>query len=174
MSDTSSNSNKDITKNDKPYRKNVGIVVFNSKKQVLVGDRVDYPEKYQFPQGGIDEGENPIDAAKRELYEEIGLELDNPVYEIPEWLYYEFPEDIPDHLKKYRGQMQKWFFFFWDGDISQLKLDNHIREFRTVKWDTLDNIVENIVEFKKDVYKIIKKHFEEFIFRFLNTINKKL
>jgi putative (di)nucleoside polyphosphate hydrolase len=151
----------------KPYRKNVGMVVFNSQKQVLVGDRIDYPEKYQFPQGGIDEGETPLKAAQRELYEEIGLKLDNPVYEIPEWLKYEFPEDIPKHLKKYRGQMQKWFFFYWDGDPSQLKLDNHIKEFRTVKWMELNTLVENIVEFKKDVYKIIKKHFDEFVPKFL-------
>jgi putative (di)nucleoside polyphosphate hydrolase len=152
---------------NKPYRKNVGMVVFNSQKLVLVGDRVDYPEKYQFPQGGIDENETPLEAAIRELYEEIGLKLEKPVYEIPEWLTYEFPEDIPEYLKKYRGQLQKWFFFFWDGDLRQLNLENHIREFRTVKWMDIDTLVNNIVAFKKDVYKVIKKHFDEFVPKFL-------
>lgn len=156
-----------MDQNKKPYRKNVGIVVFNSKRKVLVGDRVDYPNKFQFPQGGIDENEDPKDAAIRELYEEVGLKLQKPVFEIPEWLYYEFPEDIPEYLKKYRGQMQKWFFFHWDGDPTNLNLDTHIREFRTVKWMDIEILVENIVEFKKEVYQKILKYFYDFVPKYL-------
>lgn len=138
---------------EKPYRKNVGIVVFNSSGRVLAGERIQYPGIFQFPQGGLDKGENPVDAARRELYEETGLLLrEEPVYEIPDWLYYEFPEDIPAHLKKYRGQAQKWFFFKWDGEISQLKLDLHEREFLTVKWYEIQKLVDEIVEFKKATY----------------------
>lgn len=156
-------------KNDenKPYRNNVGMIIFNSRGEVLVGDRIDYPEKFQFPQGGIDEGENPEDAAKRELYEEIGLKVDHPVFEIPEWLLYEFPEDIPDHLRKYRGQRQKWFFYYWDGDLSTLNLNIHQREFRTVKWMNIEELVQNIVEFKKNVYKTILKYYHHFVPEFL-------
>lgn len=137
----------------KPYRKNVGIVVFNSKGLVLVGERVQFPGIFQFPQGGMDDGEKPLEAARRELLEETGLKIDDPpAGEIEDWLTYEFPENIPAHLKKYRGQEQKWFFFFWDGDPSQLRLDLHEREFLSVKWDDLEKICADIVEFKKPVY----------------------
>ncbi len=151
---------------EKPYRKNVGMIVFNSQGKVLVGDRVDYPEKFQFPQGGIDDDEAPLEAAHRELYEEIGLKLENPVFEVPEWLYYEFPEEIPEHLKKYRGQTQKWFFFKWDGDFSLLNLDLHQREFRSLKWMDFEELIEHIVPFKKEVYKKLYKYFITIIKKF--------
>ncbi|MCS7206061.1 MAG: RNA pyrophosphohydrolase [Leptospiraceae bacterium] len=159
---------------EKPYRKNVGILVFNSQMKVLVGDRVDHPENYQLPQGGIDEGENPEDAAIRELYEETGLKLQKPVFEIPEWLSYDFPEHIPEHLKKYRGQTQKWFFFHWDGDIQSLDLNSsHHREFRTLKWMDIDVLVNSIIEFKKEVYLKIQKYFYEFVPEYLKTLYEK-
>ncbi|MFN3604526.1 MAG: RNA pyrophosphohydrolase [Leptonema sp. (in: bacteria)] len=154
---------------DKPYRKNVGIVVFNSSQKVLVGDRIDYPEKYQFPQGGIDDNETPVEAAIRELYEETGLKLEKPIFEIPQWLYYDFPEDIPEDLKKYKGQMQKWFFFHWNGNLESLNLNTHIREFRTLKWIDIDILVENIVEFKKKVYQVIKEYFYKVIPEYLKN-----
>ncbi len=138
----------------KPYRPNVGIVVFNDEGKVLVGERIQYPGIFQFPQGGIDDGEEPYVAALRELYEETSLKLDDnqPAGEISEWLYYDFPEDIPEHLKMYQGQKQKWYFFHWNGDITRLELDIHVREFSTVKWEDLTQVVSDIVEFKRPVY----------------------
>lgn len=157
---------------NKPYRPNVGIVVFNNDGNVLVGERIHYPEVFQFPQGGMDDGETPEQAAKRELYEEVGLNLDNnsPVGEINEWLYYDFPEDIPDHLKKWAGQKQKWFFFHWDGSVAQLDLQVHEQEFRRVKWDNLDKIAESIVEFKRPVYSRIREEGSRIITDYLKNL----
>ncbi|HMV45867.1 MAG TPA: NUDIX domain-containing protein, partial [Leptospiraceae bacterium] len=79
----------------KPYRKNVGIVVFNSKGEVLVGRRVGpYRDNWQYPQGGIDEDEEPKQAAVRELYEEVGIKEVQFVYEAPKWISYDFPKDL--------------------------------------------------------------------------------
>ncbi|MBX7059380.1 MAG: RNA pyrophosphohydrolase [Leptospirales bacterium] len=138
----------------RPYRLNVGIVVLNRTGLALAGERVHYPGVFQYPQGGIDKGEAPLAAARRELYEEIGLRLDEePIHELAEWLSYEFPESIPEHLKRFRGQKQRWFFFHWEGEPSTLALDLHDREFSRVIWADPLHLADNIVEFKKDIYR---------------------
>ena len=151
---------------NRPYRKNVGIVVYNSRGMVLTGERIQYPGIFQFPQGGMDEGEEPLETARRELYEETGLKIaGEPTHEIQDWIHYDFPEDIPEHLKKYRGQSQKWFFFHWEGNPSTLQLDLHTQEFLSVRWYELSQLVEDIVIFKKMVYRRIleeaRKHLPE-------------
>lgn len=146
------------------------MIVFNSTGQVLAGDRIQYPGHFQFPQGGIDNGEDPQQAAIRELHEELGLLQEAPVGEIPGWLTYEFPEDIPDHLKKFRGQKQKWFYFQWDGSPDSLDLDLHEREFNSVHWMELDSLVANIIPFKKEVYGAIEKHARIFIPDYLASL----
>lgn len=156
----------------KPYRKNVGIVVFNRAGRVIAGERIRYPNTFQFPQGGIDDGEDPLAAARRELYEEIGLEIqDEPVGEIPDWLYYQFPPDIPARLNEFRGQQQKWFFFFWDGAVEDLKLDLHEREFSSVRWLSLEEVTENIVPFKQEVYARIKESGGQIISDYLRLLD---
>lgn len=153
----------------KPYRRNVGIVVFNKMRLVLVGERVDYPGSYQFPQGGIDEGETPEEAAKRELFEEIGLEIKNPFAgKITDWFFYDFPPEIPEGLKKFRGQMQKWFFYFWNGSPEKLKLDNHEREFSHLRWMTMERIRKEVVYFKRPVYNKIIDEGEKIINDFIS------
>lgn len=153
---------------EKPYRSNVGVVVFNDRGEVLTGERIQYPGVFQFPQGGMDEGEEPLEAARRELYEEVGLRLlDRPAGEIRDWLYYEFPEDIPPHLKRYRGQKQKWFFFHWNGDPDSLSLDHHEQEFESLRWSDLDRVAREIVGFKKDVYAILAREGQRIIRAYL-------
>lgn len=141
-------------KENKPYRKNVGIVIFNSRGQVLMGNRVNNRSSWQFPQGGIDDNEEPLEAAKRELYEEVGIENAELVYEVPEWLSYDFPPDLDaPHFKDFRGQTQKWFLFYWDNPAGNCKLDVHEKEFDTVQFYPLKNCANTIVAFKKDIYK---------------------
>ncbi len=139
---------------EKPYRRNVGVVVFNREGRVLLGERVGYPGSLQFPQGGMDVGESALEAARRELYEETGIQVPGPpAGEIPDWLRYEFPPDIPKKLRVFRGQEQRWFFFYWDGQPEDLDLEHHDREFTKVVWGTLEEALAGIVEFKRPVYE---------------------
>ncbi len=138
------------------------MVVFNSEGYVLAGDRIQYPGSFQFPQGGIDPGESPLEAARRELYEEIGLTVDEPAGEIEDWLTYDFPEDIPEHLKRFKGQKQKWFFFQWDGNPADLRLDLHEQEFRSLRWMRIEDLAAQIVSFKKPTYEKIVREARRF------------
>ena len=146
----------------KPYRENVGILVFNKEFQVLLGQSSFYPDAWQLPQGGIHKNESPHGAALRELKEETGLELPRATvaaFELSHWLYYDFPEHMPSHLQAYQGQKQKWFFFFWDVDsqTSLAKLDSERytkeAEFQAFKWAPLDAIIDQVAPFKRKVYK---------------------
>jgi putative (di)nucleoside polyphosphate hydrolase len=138
----------------KTYRKNVGMVVFNQKGEVLVGERENIPKSWQFPQGGIDQNEEPKAAALRELYEEVGISDPELVQEIEEWLCYDFPKDLKlnSHMAKYQGQTQKWFLFYWNHPASECNLDIHEREFTEVKFMPFAQCLDTIVDFKKPIY----------------------
>lgn len=139
---------------EKPYRKNVGIIVFNRHGEVLVGERLNVLGSWQFPQGGIDKGEEPLAAAKRELYEEVGISDAKLVKEHDDWLHYDFPDYLQlGGMGKYRGQTQKWFLFFWDCAADQCNLEIHDREFERVKFIPFEQCVDTIVDFKKQVYE---------------------
>ena len=142
----------------KPYRKNVGVVVFNREGRVLLGERLNQRGAWQFPQGGIDRGETTLEAGRRELYEETGLLLsDPPAAEIADWLYYDFPKEMKTGLtSKHRGQQQKWYFYHWDGDHQKLDLAIHKREFAQLTWGTLEEAAAGIVAFKKKIYEQIR------------------
>jgi len=159
---------------DRPYRKNVGIVVFNSQGFVLAGERSDRPGAFQLPQGGLDEGESPEAAARRELLEETSLDFRGPVaFEFLNWLSYDFPPEAPENLKKYRGQKQRWFFFFWDGDVDSLNLASSCGEFSRLAWKDLGDLVKGIADFKKPVYQILHDTGRNFIRQHLAERDKR-
>lgn len=157
---------------EKPYRQNVGMIVFNRNGEVLMGERVNVPNAWQFPQGGIDDQEIPRVAALRELYEEMGIADAKLVKEHEEWLYYDFPADLNLHggLQKYRGQMQKWFLFFWDCTAEECNLDAHEREFVKVQFMPLEQSADSIVEFKKQVYEQLIQIFQPVIKDYLASL----
>jgi putative (di)nucleoside polyphosphate hydrolase len=154
------------TARDLPYRPCVGIMVLNKDGHVWVGRRIplensEYdgsPQLWQMPQGGIDPGEDPLPAARRELYEETGMQTVTLLAEAPEWIRY----DLPDALigiglrGKYRGQTQKWFAFRFEGDESEIAINPppgaHAPEFDAWAWRPMADLPDLIVPFKRQVY----------------------
>ncbi|MDX1961095.1 MAG: RNA pyrophosphohydrolase [Leptospiraceae bacterium] len=154
---------------EKPYRKNVGVVVFNSEGKVLTGERLQFPGAWQFPQGGVDKDEDERFAAERELYEEIGVKGGKIISEYPEWISYEFPKELEMKItQKYRGQIQKWYLYYWDEPIENCNLMIHEQEFSRVKFDIIEKATLEIVPFKKDVYEKIVSFFAPKISEFLD------
>ena len=141
---------------DLPYRPCVGIMLFNQEGKVFVGKRIDQTvEGWQMPQGGIDKGETPRQAALRELKEEVGTDKADILAEMGEWVTY----DLPPHLVglafhgKYRGQKQKWFALRFTGDDGDIDLAAHEPEFSAFRWVTLDELPGLIVPFKRETYR---------------------
>jgi putative (di)nucleoside polyphosphate hydrolase len=143
---------------DLPYRPCVGIMLFNKNGQVFVGKRIDQTvEGWQMPQGGIDKGESPKQAALRELKEEVGTAKAEIIGEMEDWVTY----DLPEHLigvafhGKYKGQKQKWFAMRFTGDDGDIELTAHEPEFSAFKWVDLKALPGLIVPFKRDTYKAV-------------------
>ena len=151
-----------------PYRPCVGVAVFNPQGLVFVGRRKgmaeDAPFAWQMPQGGIDEGEDPMDAAHRELFEETGISTVTPVAEASDWLNYDLPTGTKKKWQdRYRGQTQKWFAFRFGGDDSEVRLDLHGKpEFDTWRWIPLAETPSLVVPFKRPVYEQIVEEFAGF------------
>ncbi len=147
--------NKRVSASDLPYRPCVGIMLFNKKGQVFVGKRVDQTlEGWQMPQGGIDDGEKPAEAALRELEEEIGTNDAEILREHKDWLDYDLPPRlIGVALKgKYRGQTQKWFAMRFLGKDSDIDVETKDQEFSAWKWLSIEELPRLIVPFKRDTY----------------------
>ena len=141
---------------DLPYRPCVGIMLFNRDGKVFVGKRIDQTvEGWQMPQGGIDNGETPRQAALRELLEEVGTAKAEIIAEMDDWVTY----DLPEHLVgvafkgKYKGQRQKWFALRFTGQDSDIDLTAHEPEFAAFQWVSLDALPDLIVPFKREIYK---------------------
>lgn len=139
--------------NSEMFRANVGIAIVKGN-QILLFERADIKDQWQLPQGGIDLGEKPAEAALRELQEETGLFESDVVLlgEYPEWLAYE----LPDNLKNgnYLGQVQKWFIFSLKTSEDSINLngDNH-PEFVRFQWIHVDNLESYAVSFRKSIYR---------------------
>jgi putative (di)nucleoside polyphosphate hydrolase len=138
------------------YRRCVGVMLLNRDGLVFVGRRIDREanETWQMPQGGVDVGENLVDAARRELAEETGIAQAELLAEAPEWLSY----DLPPHLMgvalkgKYRGQTQKWFAMRFLGRDADIDLNAHEPEFDAWRWVSMPELPALIVPFKRQVY----------------------
>ena len=139
-----------------PLRLGVGAIVLNNKNRVFVGKRKDNTiDKWQMPQGGVNEGEKLIDAMKRELQEETGIKNIKILKEIDGWSEYELPKNLLGKIwrGKYRGQKQKWFIVKFMGKDNEINLDTNNPEFIEWKWLDIENLPGVIVEFKKKVYE---------------------
>lgn len=149
-----------------PYRLNVGIMLINHDGLVFVGQRRDnYSDAWQMPQGGIDDGENPKEAALRELHEETGIPANLvQVLEVSEkWISYELPKDLISQLwgGRFRGQKQKWYLMRFLGSDTEVNIQTETPEFSAWKWIPPDALVENIVPFKKSVYQKVLSEFSK-------------
>ena len=149
---------------DLPYRPAVGVMLINRDGCVFVGKRIDQTvEGWQMPQGGIDDGETPVEAALRELEEEIGTRNAEFLREHDEWLAY----DLPPHLLgvalhgKYRGQRQKWMAMRFLGNDSEINIATEHPEFEQWKWLAIESLPRLIVPFKRDTYNKVIAAFRD-------------
>ncbi|CAK8572939.1 unnamed protein product [Lathyrus sativus] len=143
------------------YRRNVGICLINSHKKIFAASRLDIPDSWQMPQGGIDEGEDPRNAAIRELREETGVSSAEVIAEAPFWLTYDFPPTVRERLNiqwgtDWKGQAQKWFLFKFTGQDQEINLlgdGTEKPEFGEWSWISAEQVIDLAVDFKKPVYK---------------------
>ena len=143
-----------------PLRLGVGIILLNSDNKVFVGKRIDNPVNFwQMPQGGVDDNENLLHAANRELKEETGVESVKFIKEIDNWLTYELPKNLLGKIwkGKYRGQKQKWFIMRFVGDEEEINIKTKNAEFLEWKWIDANQLLNVVIDFKLDVYKSIVK-----------------
>ncbi len=146
-----------------PLRTGVGIILLNNQNKIFVGKRKDNPgDKWQMPQGGVDEGEDYITAMKRELLEETSIKNIKILKEIEKIYQYELPENLVGIIwkGKYRGQKQKWFITRFLGKESEINLKTEHVEFIDWKWIEPKLLPEVIVNFKKDLYINLLKEIE--------------
>ena len=147
-------------------RKGVGIIVLNKNNQVFVGKRKDNPgDKWQMPQGGVDEGEDYIAAMHRELIEETSIKNIKIIKEIENIFEYELPKNLVGIIwkGKFRGQKQKWFITYFTGNENEINLNMKYPEFIEWKWIDFKKLPEVIVYFKKELYKNLVSNISNFI-----------
>lgn len=155
-------SKKLLPLDQRPYRKGVGLVLFNRDGLVFTARRIDSKEAaWQFPQGGIDEGEAPAVTALRELEEEIGTAKAEIVAESRDWISYDLPAELADKVWKgrYRGQSQKWFALRFLGSDDDINIATKHPEFDQWRWMPLTEVPSLIVPFKRALYDQVVAEF---------------
>ena len=149
-----------------PLRSGVGIIVLNKDNKVFVAKRIDNPKNFwQMPQGGVDEGEDFLKAAYRELEEETSIKNVDLIKELDGMITYELPERLLGIIwkGKYRGQKQKWFVMKFVGEDKEINIKTKNPEFLDWKWIELDQITDVVVNFKLHVYKELKEKVKKII-----------
>ena len=146
------------------YRSGVGMMILNDTNKILVGRRLDHPSGlWQMPQGGIDDHEKPEEAVWREMMEEIGTNNAKLIKSTNQWYKYEIPKETLKTLpwgEKYIGQKQKWFAFRFTGKEEDINVNTNNPEFSEWKWILHNSLVDNIVPFKRKLYKNVLSEFE--------------
>lgn len=148
------------------YRPCAGITLVNQAGLIFVGERRGQAgNAWQMPQGGIDPGEEPLIAAKRELFEETGIDHVEFLAESAHWHCYDVPDDRrPRYWKgRYIGQCQRWFAFRFTGEDDEINLDLHEPEFSLWRWASKREVLDLAVPFKRDVYQDVLKEFDPFL-----------
>ena len=156
---------KNDTKN-LPLRNGVGIVLLNKYNKVFVAKRIDNPKNFwQMPQGGVDNGEEYLNAAYRELEEETSIKSVKLMKELSGLIAYELPKNLLGIIwkGKYRGQKLKWFVMRFLGDDGEINIKTKKPEFCEWKWIELENITDLVVDFKLHVYKEVQKKVKKII-----------
>ena len=159
-------ANSNINLETLPYRDGVGVVLLNKDNKVFVAKRIDNSKNFwQMPQGGKDKGENNLDAALRELCEETSIKNVTMIKEIEGTISYNLPKNLLGIIwkGKYKGQIQKWFIMKFNGKDEEINLKTKKPEFLEWKWIDIDKITDNVVDFKKDVYKKLKSEIKKVI-----------
>ena len=149
-----------------PFRNGVGIILLNNDNKVFVAKRIDNPKNFwQMPQGGVDNNENFLSAAYRELEEETSIKKVELIKEIDGITTYELPEHLLGIIwkGKYKGQKQKWFLMRFIGNESEININTSNPEFLDWKWIDLDLITDVVVDFKHHIYKELKKKVKKLI-----------
>ena len=149
-----------------PYRLGVGIILLNKDNKIFVAKRIDNPKNFwQMPQGGVDNGEDFLSAAYRELEEETSIKNVKLIKEIEKMTTYE----LPNHLLgiiwkgKFKGQKQKWFLMRYLGNDNEININTIKPEFLEWKWTDLNSITNIVVDFKLNVYKELQKEIKTII-----------
>lgn len=151
-----------------PYRPCVGVMLINSAGLIFAGQRRDSTaEAWQMPQGGIDEGERPRQAARRELQEETGITADLIEYvaKTDDWVTYDLPPELLGKVwgGKFRGQRQKWFLYRFQGRDDQVNIATDHPEFARWKWIGAEEMLAAIVPFKRAVYDEVVRNFRAYL-----------